>query len=152
MVCVCKQETCIDDIVKKINLIKICNKMYVTFVVLLMFFIIMTSFIKINIGESVRGNIKYEDGKKIVTICILNENNNEIDKGDSIVLVSKNRKLIGMVKAIEKIDMGLMDGEIIKYSIEITSDDNSFDENVYYDFQLYSTKKRPIIYYLYQNS
>lgn len=144
-------ETYIDIIVKKINLLKLCDKMYLFFLVLFFIFLVMASFIRIDERESVRGIINYEDEKKIVTICMLESEDNKTETGQKVVLLSEIGELEGVIYQIEKADIGLSDGNIIKYKIEITSKECLLEENIYYDFQLYNMKSRPLIYYLYSN-
>lgn len=102
--------------------------------------------------ETVRGTFNCEGEKRIITICVIEDKDNQFEIGNKIVLMSENDELEGIIDTIENVDMGLLEGKIIKYKIEITSGKCLFKENAYYDFQLYSTKKKPILYYLYQKS
>lgn len=136
---------------KKMNLLKLCKVMFYILASLFSIVLVSASLIKINVKFQVKGIIRNEAGINVMEIQVLKSNMNELTINQNVILENEKGKIEVMVKNIEEYDIGLTEGNIIRYQMSIEQSDNKLFENQYYDFQLYSTNKISLFSYIYRN-
>ena len=136
---------------KKGNLLHICKVLYYLFILLFLVLALLAYLMKIDTRISVKGYVKSIYGKQVIEILILEQTENTLNINQTVLLENESYQVEGTIIAKDIIDIGLAEGLVERYEIQINSISNPLQSNCYYEFQLIAGQKNSILSYILKN-
>lgn len=132
---------------KKINMLRVAIYIFWTSFIFIIAFCVLSYFVKINQSISVNGFFHQNNNNTVYTFNVLDSNSGIINVGGKVVLVDHESKFSveGEILNKDMIDMGLAEGEIAQYKVQILGSMPAYEDRKYYKCSVYTEKKNKLL-------